>query len=288
MTNQCTECGAELFEGSKFCTACGKNVDQQQEQPEIPVQPEPEQPVEQKQPPAPPKTKKKPKKKVIMGVLVIVVVAVIGVILAVYLMGGGETPTVIDGRFIGEWQQSTDLSLSVWTFSNDGTFGITPPSNTMPNGTWIVSGNLLCFNNNTVCYTFLFSDDENILTMNRTGLSTYYPLNFVMSKTGLQGTTQTPDIQCSTDAATNRIIIESIDPNVKWSDIEITTNNINATWQVQDINRKGLARIGFTSTITVYMSAGDSILVLDTTGDVMVTLTFKPTNAVLGHWTVNV
>ncbi len=288
MTNQCTECGAELLEGSKFCTACGTNVKQQPEQPETPVQPEPEQPVVQKQPLAPPKVKKKPKKKLLMGVLVIVVVAVIGAILAVFLMGGGETPTVIDGRFIGEWQQSTDLSLSVWMFNNDGTFGITPPSNVMTNGTWIVSGDLLCFYNKTVCYSFFFSDNENILTLNKTGLSMNYPSSIVMSKTGLQGTTQTPDIQCSTDGATNRVIIESIDPNVKWSDIEITTNNANATWQVQDINHKGLARIGFTSTITVYMSAGDSILVLDTTGDVMVTLKFKPTNVDLGHWTVNV
>jgi hypothetical protein len=283
MTNQCTECGAELLEGSKFCTACGKNVEQQLEQPETPVQPEPKQPVEQKQVPAPPKPKKKLKKKWLMGVLIIVAVAVIGVILAVYLMGGNsETPQVIDDRFVGDWQQ--DLSNpSVWLFNDDGTFSITPPVGILNDGTWTVSENQLCFNNNMMCYSFVFSDGGNSLTLSKTGEA-----NIVLSKTGLQGTTQTPDIQCSTDAATNRVIIESIDPNVRWSDIEVTTNNVNATWQIQDINQKGLARIGFTSTITVYMSAGDSILVLNTTGDVMVTLTFKPTNAVLGHWTVNV
>lgn len=288
MTNQCTECGAELLEGSKFCTACGKNVEQQLEQPETPMQPEPEQPVEQKQAPAPPKPKKKLKKKWLMGVLVIIVVAVIGIILAIYLMGESEPPTVVDSRFVGEWQQTSDLSLSVWSFNNDGTFGIAPPSSIMGNGSWVVSGNLLCFYNKTLCYSFLFTNNGDMLTLNKTGFSTNYPSSIILSKTGLQGTTQTPDIQCSIDAAANRVIIDSIDPNVRWSDIEITTNNVNATWQVQNISHIGLARIGFTSTITVYMSAGDSIFVMTAIGDVTVTLTFKPTNAVLGHWTVNV
>jgi zinc-ribbon domain len=293
MTNQCTDCGAELLEGSKFCTACGKNVEEQPEvpqQPESPSEPEPEleQPVEQKQPPAPKKVKKKSRKKLLLGVLVIVVIVVIGVILAVYLQGGGgETPPVVDDRFVGDWQQNIS-NPSVWSFNDDGTFGVTPPLGILTNGTWAVSGNLLCFNDNVVCYSFVFSDNDKSVILNKTGLSTNYPASITLSKTGLQGTTQTPDIQCSSDAASNRIIIESIGPNVRWSDIEISTNNVNATWQVQDTNQKGLARIGFTSTITVYMSDGDSILVMTATGDVMVTLTFKPTNAVLGHWTVNV
>ncbi len=279
MTNQCTDCGADLIEGSKFCTACGKDVEQK---PEAPSQPEPEQPVEQKKPTAPPKMKKKLKKSWLIGILVIVVIIVIGAALAVYLMGQGGTSPLHDNRFIGNWQQITDLSLSVWRFNNDGTFGITPPSSILMNGTWTTSGNLLCFNNNTVCYSFFFSDSGNNLTLNKTGQ------NLILSKNVLQGTTQTPNIECSSDAATNRITIDSISPNVKWSDITITTDNANASWQVQDKNQKGLARIGYTSTITVYMSAGDSILVLGATGDVTVTLKFKPTNAVLGHWTVNV
>ncbi len=279
MTNQCTNCGAELIEGSKFCTACGNNVEQT---PVTPVQPEPEQPVEQKQPSAPPKAKKKVKKSWLIGVLVIVVIVVIGVILAVYLKGGGGAPAIADARFLGDWQQISNLSLSVWMFNDDNTFGITPPSGILKNGTWVVSGNLLCFNNNTECYSFFFSDSGNNLTLNKTGQ------NLILSKNVLQGTTQTPNIECSSDAATNRITIDSISPNVKWSDITITTDNANASWQVQDKNQKGLARIGYTSTITVYVSAGDSILVLGATGDVTVTLTFKPTNAVLGHWTVNV
>ena len=43
MTDHCSDCGAELIEGSKFCTACGKTVEQQQV---TAVQPEPQQPEE--------------------------------------------------------------------------------------------------------------------------------------------------------------------------------------------------------------------------------------------------
>jgi hypothetical protein len=282
MTSYCSECGAELIEGSKFCTSCGKDVIQQ---PETPIQPEPEQPVENKQISKPPKTKKKLKKKFIMGLLAIIVVAVIVVVIAVYLRGGTESSSVVDSRFVGEWQEQK--TFGSWTFNSNGTFGINSSSD-IKDGTWGVSGNQLCFNNNSVCYTYMFSDNGNILTLNQTGLNNNYPATAVLTKGGLQGTTQTPDIQCSSDSATNRIIIESVDANVRWSDIEISTNNANATWQVQNSANKGLARIGTTATISVYMSVGDSILLLETTGGVTVTLTFKPTNAILGNWMVNV
>jgi hypothetical protein len=41
---------------------------------------------------------------------------------------------------------------------------------------------------------------------------------------------QTPNIRCTINDATNRIIISSVDANVRWSDIEITTDDSNATW----------------------------------------------------------
>jgi hypothetical protein len=285
MADHCSDCGAELIEGSKFCTACGKTVEQQ---PETPVQPEPEQPVEKKQTFTPPKTKKKSRKKFIMGLLAIIVVAALVIIIAVYLLGNTESPVVADGRFVGEWEQNIHGNPSTWTFNSDSTFGIiNPQSSIMNNGTWEATGNQLCLYNNVVCYTYELSDGGNILTLNKIGQNNSYLTNIVLTKKGLQGTSQTPDIVCTADSATNRIIIESVDANVKWSDIEITTNS-NATWQVQDINNKGLARIGITSTIPVYVSVGDSIVLLETTGDVTVTLTFIPTNEILGHWTVNV
>jgi hypothetical protein len=155
------------------------------------------------------------------------------------------------------------------------------------NGAWKVTDNQLCLYNNAVCYTSIFSYDGNVLTLNRIGQSESYPASINLTKKGLQGTSQTPDIECTADSATNRITIESIDANVKWSDIKITTSN-NATWQVQDTNKNGLARIGTTATITLYITVGDSIILLDTTGEVTVTLKYAPTNEILGNWKVNV
>lgn len=284
MTSYCSECGAELIDESKFCTACGKNVEQP---PEPAVQPESEQPVEEKKSSPPPKTKKKPSKKLLMGFLALIVIIIIVVIAALYLRGGNESPSVADTRFVGEWEENPHGSPFTWTFNDDGTFGITPLSSNMTNGTWGVTGDQLCLYNRMVCYTYVFSDNGNKLTLNKIGQGTSYSTTIILTKGVLQGTTETPEIQCSSDSASDRVIIESVDVNVKWSDIEISTSK-NASWQVQDVNNKGLARIGFTSTITVYVSAGDSILLLDTTGDVVVTLKFKPTNEIIGSWTVNV
>ncbi len=105
MADHCSDCGAELIEGSKFCTACGKTVEQQ---PVTPVQPEPQQPVEKKQASKPPKTKKKPRKKLIMGLLAIVAIVVI-IIIAIYLQGGTGSTNNADSRFVGEWNQYINL-----------------------------------------------------------------------------------------------------------------------------------------------------------------------------------
>jgi zinc-ribbon domain len=282
MTDHCSDCGAELIEGSKFCTACGKNVEQQ---PETPVQPQEQQPVEKKQTSAPPKTKKKPKKKLLIGLLAIIVVAVIIVIIAIYLQGGTGPLGNADSRFVGEWEQQTIGSPILWKFNSNSILEKESPGNNT--GTWKVTNSQICLYNEVVCYTYEFSNDGNILTLNRIGQNDSYSANIFLTKKGLVGSSEKPAIECLVDAATNRIIIDSVDANVKWSDIEITTN-ANATWQVQDINKKGLARIGITNTITTFITSGDSILLLETTGDVTVTLKFKPTNEILGNWTVNV
>jgi len=282
MTDHCSDCGVELIEGSKFCTTCGKNVEQQ---PETPVQPQEQQPVEKKQTSAPPKTKKKPGKKLIMGLLTIVAAVIIVLIIILYLQGGPGLPGGADSRFVGEWEQNTIGNPTLWKFNSNSSLEKESLGNNT--GTWKVTNSQICLYNDVVCYTYEFSNDGNILTLNRIGQNDSYSANIFLTKKGLQGTSQTPDIQCSSDAATNRIIIDSVDANVKWSDIEITTN-ANATWQVQDINKKGLARIGITNTITTFITSGDSILLLETTGDVTVTLKFKPTNEILGNWTVNV
>lgn len=285
MPTNCSHCGAELIEGSKFCSVCGAAIAQPaatETQPPVQQQEEKENPSIALTP------SKKPNKKMILGISLIAIFAVIVIAVIVILLSGTSPFTSADGRFVGEWQQNTIQGPVPWIFNNDGTLlvegNLGIPTNT---GTWIVNSNQLCIYNGTVCYTYDFSDNGDTLTLNRVGESQVYPANIVLTKKDLQGTDQTPDIECTTDSSSNRVIIVSIDPNVKWSDINISTNPV-AKWQVQDAENQGLAKIDTTATISRFVSSGDAILVLETIGDISVTLTFIPTNEVLGNWIVNV
>ncbi|HWR27130.1 MAG TPA: zinc ribbon domain-containing protein [Candidatus Thermoplasmatota archaeon] len=288
MTDHCSDCGAELIEGSKFCTVCGKTVEQQQV---TPVQSQPQQQEEHHQGSVVPTKKQKPRKKLVIGLLAIAAVVIIILIIIVYLqsgtnfLGNGNA----DSRFIGEWEDNTFGSPYQWKFNSDSTLEKGLSADSMNDtGTWNVTGNQLCLYDNAVCYTYVISNDGTVVTLKRIGDSVIYPANLILTKKGQQGTNRTPAIDCTVDSSINRIIIESIDANVRWSDIKITTTPATANWQVQDGSQKGLARIGITDTITTFVTVGDNIFVLDPVGDVSVTLTYLPTNAILGNWTVNI
>ncbi len=274
----CPHCGAEHIDGSKFCSVCGKKVKQHPENKKNPEQQE-----EERNPAfVPLPASKKPRKKLIIGIAAIIVAVVFLVILVLYFQGGTNPFNGPDSRFIGEWEQNNIGSPSLWKFNSDSTVEKESSSGQMNNaGTWTVKNTQLCLNN-TLCYIFEFSNNGNTLTINRSGES-----DIVLTKKDQQGTSQTPNIQCITNSTTNRLILTSIDANVKWRDIKITTNPISS-WQVQDANKNQLAKIGTTTTIVRYITVGDNILVLDTVGDVAVTLSYIPTNALLGNWTVHV
>ncbi|HUS99429.1 MAG TPA: hypothetical protein VMY59_03825 [Candidatus Thermoplasmatota archaeon] len=228
------------------------------------------------------------KKKLILGILAIIVVVVIILIPVLYLLGGPGSFSSADSRFVEEWEQNTLGSPFLWKFNNDSTLQTGPSAGVMQNvGIWKVNGTQLCLYNATVCYTYEFSNNGNILTLNIVEERDGYPVTIVLTKKGQQGTNQTPSIECSTDSATNRLTIVYIDSNVKWNDLAITTTP-PANWQVQDANTKALAKINITATITTYTMAGDSIIFLGTNGDVTVTLKYIPTNELLGNWTVNI
>jgi len=285
MAHYCSDCGAELIEGSKFCLACGKKVEQQ---PVNPIQSQPQQQDEQHQTSMPLSTTPKSRKKLIIGISAIIVVVVIALFFIFYLRGGTGSFGAADSRFVGEWEQNTLDSPFLWKFNTDSTLENGSSGGAMNNVvTWKVKDTQLCLYNDTVCYTYEFSNNGNTLTLNISGGSDSYPANIVLTKKGQQGTSQTPNIVCTTNSTTNRMTIESIDPNVKWKDIAITTNP-DAIWQVQDINEKGLAKTNITTTITTYATVDDSVLFLVTTGKITVTLKYIPTNAVLGTWTVYV
>jgi hypothetical protein len=234
-----------------------------------------------------PKTPKM-KKKLILGILAIIVVVVIILISVLYLLGGPGSFSSADSRFVEEWEQNTIGSPFLWKFNNDNTLQKGPSGDVMQNvGTWKVNGTQLCLYNATVCYNYEFSNNGNMLTLNIVKERESYPVTIVLTKKGQQGTNQTPSIACTTDSATNRLTIVSIDSNVKWNDLAITTTP-PANWQVQDANNKALAKINITATITTYTMAGDSIIILGTNGDVTITLKFLPTNELLGNWTVNI
>jgi hypothetical protein len=274
MTNHCSECGAELRDDAKYCLQCGKKVE---EQPVSPIPPEPQKQEEQPKATEQPKPKKKPNKKMLLGIVAVVVAVVIIAILLVYLLGGSSPLGGADSRFVGEWEQNTQAGVILWKFNSNSTL----EKDTTNTGTWRVQDTQICLSNNTECYTYEFSNNGNTVTI------TNETEGIILTKKGQQGTPETPDIECTTDSAINRVIIQSIDANVKWSDIAIYTTP-PASWQVQDSNHVGLARIGTTATISAYVSVGDNIFVWDVPGDITVTLTYLPTNELLGNWTVNV
>jgi len=285
MSNNCPNCGAELIEDTKFCSACGKKV-KQHSVTQKPTQPQQQE--EQHQISEPSSTMKKSRKKLIIGISVIIIALVVAIVVIVYLLSGTSSLGGADTRFVGEWEQNMVGNPVLWKFNSDSTLETGPSESEMNNvGTWNVNDTQLCLYHNAVCYTYEFSNNGNTLTLNISGESNGYPANIVMTKEGQQGTTQTPNIKCTTNSTTNRITITLIDANVKWRDINITTNPV-ATWQVQDVNEHGLAKTDTTATITNYVTAGDSVLFLVTTGEITVTLKYIPTNAVLGAWTIYV
>ena len=100
-------------------------------------------------------------------------------------------------------------------------------------------------------------------------------------------THHTPTITCFTDSTINRIIIVTTNANTRWSDLEITTNNQSAIWQVFSYQGLALDIANHTDGIPTDVTAGDYIQLSGTTGNVTVTLSYIPTSEFIGTWTVD-
>jgi hypothetical protein len=286
MSHYCPHCAVELIEGSKFCSACGKEVDQplvtdkksksqkKEEQPQTSV---------------PLSTPQKSRKKLIIGISAIIIAVVIALVVIVYLLGGTSSFTGADSRFVGEWEQNSIEGPLLWKFNSDKTLETGSSTGAMNNvGTWNIKDTQVCLYNNSVCYTYEFSNNGNTLTLSIVEVSDGYPENIVLTKKGEQEINLTPDIECSINTSANRLIITYTKANTKWRDIVITTDPVSANWEVFNINNIPLAKINITATITADVTVGDYIILLDAMGDVRVTLKYLPTNSLLGTWIVNV
>jgi hypothetical protein len=286
MPHYCPHCAVELIQGSKFCSACGKEVDQplvtdkksksqkKEEQPQASV---------------PLSTPQKSRKKLIIGISAIIIAVVIALVVIVYLLGGTSSFTGADSRFVGEWEQNSIAGPLLWKFNSDSTLETESSSGAMNNvGTWNIKGTQICLYNNSVCYIYIFSNNGNTLTLNIVDVRDDYPENIVLTKKGEQEINLTPDIECSINTSTNRLTFTSTNANTKWRDIVITTDPTTAIWEVFNVNDIALAKINITATINTDVTVGDYIVFLCVNGDVIVSLKYLPTNSLLGTWTVNV
>jgi len=101
---------------------------------------------------------------------------------------------------------------------------------------------------------------------------------------------QTPNVACTTDSTTDRITVATADANIKWNDVVITTDT-SFTWTVHYANSTTFATDAATLLAlsdTIYVNAGDYVVLAGGTGNCRATLKYTPTNSLLGTWTVNV
>jgi flagellin-like protein len=99
---------------------------------------------------------------------------------------------------------------------------------------------------------------------------------------------QTPNVACTTDSTLNKIQVATADANIKWTDIVITNDSgVTLRWAVYSGGGVNNATTG-TMPATAEVTAGDYIYLWGFTGNSRMTLRYKPTNSLLGTWTINV
>jgi flagellin-like protein len=102
--------------------------------------------------------------------------------------------------------------------------------------------------------------------------------------------TQTPNVACTTDATANKITVATADAAIKWSDIVITNDSgITLNWNIYTGGGVTATGVHVVPATTVLVTAGDYIELTGAfIGNTKITLMYKPTNSLLGSWTVNV
>jgi flagellin-like protein len=101
---------------------------------------------------------------------------------------------------------------------------------------------------------------------------------------------QTPNVACTVDSTSNKITIATADANIQWSDIVITNDSgITLNWNVYTGGGVTPTGVHTMPAALIYITAGDYIYLTGAfTGNSKITLMYRPTNSLLGSWTLNV
>ena len=106
------------------------------------------------------------------------------------------------------------------------------------------------------------------------------------------GTKQTtPNVACTVDSVNNNVNVATADASIKWSDCLISLDDVGAQWSIWHSGGTTNATLGVYPAATVFILAADYIHISHPTTpgtNVKVTVTYKPTNSVIGSWYVNV
>jgi hypothetical protein len=105
-------------------------------------------------------------------------------------------------------------------------------------------------------------------------------------------TTFIPQLMCWSNDSLNRLVIISVDADIKWSNVELTVDNPQIAWRVFTFEGTPIDHWNSTASATTNINAGDYIFFQfnQTTPptDVNITFYYLPTNALLGVWIINV
>ena len=169
MSKFCTHCGAELIEGTEFCSKCGKSINNKSSlTPSTKIQPKvsPSQSPYQQQYMQPPKSNKK----LVISLIAIIAIVLVVIVLIFIFMGNSADDrfvgTSADDRFVGTWEYSEGGFTVTYKFNSDGTF-LGDAMGTNIEGEWEVNGDELCLSilGNKQCGPYSFSSDGNQLTL---------------------------------------------------------------------------------------------------------------------------
>jgi len=162
----CTNCGAPLNEGVKFCQDCGADLSVPVAPPSAPAS----QPATQPQPVPPPQqtpaytapVTKKSKTPLIIGIVVAVIAIVIILVVVLMFSGGlGGSASQLEGT----WEYNIGGVSLLYKFNSDGSFEV-GSGTTVPAGNWNVDGDQLCFSYSSAiggvdsCYTYSISNNQ--------------------------------------------------------------------------------------------------------------------------------